>query len=141
MGALEVHAAFEKELAAAGLTGEVALIKTGCQGVCAGAPVIGIDPEGLVYLGAKPEDVPEIVRTTLVGRGVVDRLCFQGAHGPIPKRADVPFFAAQQQLVLQRCGRIDPADIDSALAEGAYEMLERVLTGMTPQAVIDEVWK
>ena len=139
LGALEVHAAFEKELAAAGLTQKVALIKTGCQGICAGAPVISIDPEGITYLGAKPEDVPEIVRSTLLGGNVVERLCFRNEGGPIPKRADIPFFAAQKQIVLDRCGRIDPTSLEAALAEGAYEMLERVLTEMTPEGVIDEI--
>ncbi len=139
LGALSVHAAFEKELATAGLEREVALVKTGCQGICAGAPVISIDPEGILYLGAKPEDVPEIVRTTLVGGGVVDRLCYQGPGGPIAKRADNPFFAKQRPLVLERCGRIDPTDLDAALAAGAYEMLERTLTERTPQEIIDEM--
>jgi NADH:ubiquinone oxidoreductase subunit F (NADH-binding)/(2Fe-2S) ferredoxin/NAD-dependent dihydropyrimidine dehydrogenase PreA subunit len=139
LGALEVHDAFVKELAAAGLTSQVALIKTGCQGICAGAPVISIDPEGLLYVGAMPGDVPEIVRTSLLGGGVVERLCFQGPQGPIPKRTDIPFFAAQRQIVLERCGRIDPASMEAALAAGSYEMLERVLTSMTPQAVIDEI--
>ncbi len=139
LGALEVHAAFEEELAAAGLAHTVALIKTGCQGICAGAPVISIDPEGILYIGAKAEDVPEIVRTTLLGGGVVERLCFQGSQGPLPKRMDIPFFAAQKQIVLERCGRIDPARIEAALATGSYEMLEHVLTQMSPQAVIDEV--
>ncbi|MCX6996911.1 MAG: 4Fe-4S dicluster domain-containing protein [Kiritimatiellaeota bacterium] len=136
---MEVHAAFATELAAVGLAHKVALIKTGCQGICAGAPVIGIDPEGILYVGAKSEDVPEIVRTTLLGHAVVERLCFQDRRGPIPKRADVPFFAAQKQIVLERCGRIDPSSIGAALAAGSYEMLERVLTGMEPQAVIDEI--
>ncbi|OGV65835.1 MAG: hypothetical protein A2498_09850 [Lentisphaerae bacterium RIFOXYC12_FULL_60_16] len=136
LGALEVHAAFEAELAAAGLTRDVALIKTGCQGVCAGAPVIGIDPEGILYLGARPEDVPEIVRTTLLGGNVVERLCFRGADGPLPKRSAIPFFAAQNQIVLDRCGRIDPTRIESALAAGAYAMLEQALTTMDPEAVI-----
>ncbi|MEI6150626.1 MAG: NADH-quinone oxidoreductase subunit F, partial [bacterium] len=139
LGALEVHAAFEEELAAAGLNHEVALIKTGCQGICAGAPVISIDPEGILYLGAKPEDVPEIVRTTLLGGGIVERLCFNDHRGPIAKRADIPFFAAQKQIVLERCGRIDPISIEAALASGTYEMLEHVLTRMEPQAVIDEI--
>ena len=139
LGALEVHAAFEEELAAVGLTDKVALIKTGCQGICAGAPVISIDPEGILYVGAKPEDVPEIVRTTLLGHGVAERLCFKGPRGPIPKRADIPFFSAQKQIVLDRCGRIDPTRIEAALATGSYETLEHVLTRMEPQAVIDEI--
>jgi NADH-quinone oxidoreductase subunit F len=139
LGALEVFAAFESELAARGLADRVALVKTGCQGVCAGAPVLTIDPEEIVYFGVKADDVAEIVSTTLAGGRVVQRLCYQGLAGPVPRRSELPFFAAQTQYVLQRCGRIDPTDLDSALAAGAYEMLEKVLGGMAPQAVIDEI--
>jgi NADH-quinone oxidoreductase subunit F len=139
LGSLQVHDAFARELAALGLAAEVALIKTGCQGVCAGAPVLSIDPDGILYLGVRPEDVPEIVQTTIIGHGIVERLCFQHHETAVPKRADVPFFAAQKQLVLERCGRIDPTDLDSALAAGAYDVLELVLTGMTPEGVIEEV--
>ncbi len=139
MGALKIYDAFARELAAAGLRDEIDLIKTGCQGLCAGAPVVGIDPEDIIYMGVKPQDVAGIVQTSLIGGGIVERLCFQGPEGPVAKRADVPFFAAQNRIALQRCGRIDPTDLDAALAAGAYEMLERVLTGMTPQSLIDEV--
>ncbi len=74
-----------------------------------------------------------------MGGGVVERLCFRGEHGAIPKRSGIPFFAAQRQIVLERCGRIDPTSLEAALAEGAYEMLERVLADTPPQAVIDEI--
>jgi len=139
LGALDVHAAFVKEIKKAGLESKVALIKTGCQGICAGAPVISIDPEGIMYVGAKAEDVPDIVHMTLAQGKIIDRLCFQGPNGAIPKRANIPFFATQKPLVLEKCGRIDPTDIGAAIAEGAYEMIERVLTKMSPQALIDEI--
>jgi len=139
LGALNVHAVFERELAAAGLTDEVALVRTGCQGLCAGAPVIGIDPEDIVYLGAGADDVAEIVKTTLVGGKVINRLCYQGEKGPVAKRGEIPFFAGQTQKVLARCGRIDPRSLGQALAAGAYEAFEKVLTGGTPEKVIEEV--
>lgn len=139
LGALDVHAAFATELAAAGLADSVDLLKTGCQGPCVGAPVIGIDPDDIVYRGVTPDDVPDIVRETLVARRVIPRLAFQGATQPIARRADLPFFASQSPVVLRRCGRIDPADIDSALEAGAYSSLERVLDGMSSQAVIDTI--
>ena len=52
----------------------MALIKTGCQGICAGAPVISIHPEDIVYLSATAGDVPEIVESHLVGGEPVARL-------------------------------------------------------------------
>jgi NADH:ubiquinone oxidoreductase subunit F (NADH-binding) len=49
-----------------------------------------------------------------------------------------PFFTGQRRSLLARCGVVDPTDIDSALAFGAYRGLWRALS-MTPEQVIDEV--
>jgi bidirectional [NiFe] hydrogenase diaphorase subunit len=50
--------------------------------------------------------------------------------------ADDPFLALQRRLVLARCGRIDPAQIDDALAAGAYQQLAGVLQRNAPAAVV-----
>jgi bidirectional [NiFe] hydrogenase diaphorase subunit len=49
------------------------------------------------------------------------------------------FFAKQQRIVLENSGRIDPERIESCVAEGAYEALQKALTEMTPQDVIQQV--
>jgi NADH:ubiquinone oxidoreductase subunit F (NADH-binding) len=45
----------------------------------------------------------------------------------------------QKSLVLRNCGLIDPQDVDSYLAQGGFEALRRVQSGMTPAQVIEEV--
>ena len=45
----------------------------------------------------------------------------------------------QKSVVLRNCGVIDPHDVDSYLANGGFEALRRVQSGMTPAEVVDEV--
>ena len=47
------------------------------------------------------------------------------------------FCAKQQRVALRNCGVIDPERIEEYIAVDGYEALGRVLTGMTPQEVID----
>jgi len=46
------------------------------------------------------------------------------------------FFAKQRKIVLENSGRIDPERIESCVAEGAYEALQKAVTEMTPLDVI-----
>ena len=141
LGALDVYGAFQRELARRKLDKQIALVKTGCQGLCAGAPSVSIDPDKILYLGVTEKDVAEIVDTTLLDRKVIDRLCYKDKQKPVRDRLKIPFFSFQKRVVLARCGFIDPTSIEHALAHGAYEALDGVLTSMNPQAVIDEVTK
>mgnify|MGYP001769340788 CR=1 FL=1 len=43
----------------------------------------------------------------------------------------------QKSLVLRNCGLIDPQDVDSYLAQGGFEALRRVQSGMTPAQVME----
>ena len=60
-GSDKIHEAFERELAAADLAGEIKLVRTGCFGLCAVGPVVIVHPDGTFYSRVKAEDVPEIV--------------------------------------------------------------------------------
>ncbi|NQT47311.1 MAG: NADH-quinone oxidoreductase subunit NuoF [Candidatus Omnitrophica bacterium] len=139
LGALDVYDAFKKELKRAKLQKKVALIKTGCQGFCSGAPLLSIDPDNILYVGVKVDDVKEIVDTTLIEGRPIERLCYQDNSRPAPDPSKIPFFSSQKRVILTRCGYIDPTNIDDALAQGAYEIFEKTLTSMAPEAVIDEV--
>ena len=67
----------EKELAAAGLTDEVKVVKTGCFGLCALGPIMIIYPEGSFYSEVKPSDAHEIVQEHLLKGRIVKRLLYQ----------------------------------------------------------------
>jgi len=139
LGAIEVFNAFREQVAAAGLANEVAIVATGCHGLCARAPVVLIEPQEYLYCAVRPEDIEEIIQTTLRAGKAVRRLCFTANGRVIPKLGNIPFYKNQQRRVLQNCGRIAPKRIEDAVARGAYGAAAKALCSMTPEDVIEEV--
>jgi NADH:ubiquinone oxidoreductase subunit F (NADH-binding)/(2Fe-2S) ferredoxin/ferredoxin len=114
---------------------------TGCHGFCAAGPLVKIGERGLMYCQVKETDVEEIVDATIGGEEVVERLLYRNPVTGERCRGehDIPFFAKQMRLSLQRCGEVDPEDIDDYLRMGGYSSLQRVIREMAPAAVIDEI--
>jgi len=142
-GSDNVAAAFVNEIKKAGLDKEVAVIRTGCFGLCELGPVVVIYPEGVFYSKMKPEYVPEIVEEHLLkGRPVTKYLFGETVtEKEIKPLEETTFYKKQMRVALRNCGIIDPEDIEEAIAMGAYEALGKVLTTMTPEQVIDEMKK
>lgn len=140
-GAGEIRDAFKREIDERGLQDKVEIVETGCHGLCARAPVIGIDPYGFFYQQLKPEDVPEIVSETLIKGKVIERLVFEVPETgeKIPVTEDIPFYKKQMRVILRNCGIIDPRDITHYIARDGYAALSKVLSTMTPEEVIDSV--
>ncbi len=140
-GAVEVKGALAQQVQMAGLEEEVEIRQTGCQGFCARAPVMVLDPFDIFYQQVSPEDAPDIVSRTLAEGKLVERLLyFDGKSGRILAHSkDIPFYAGQVRVVLENCGKIDPLNIDHYILNNGYAALERVLKEMTPDQVIDTV--
>lgn len=139
LGALEVCDALDKEIARHGLGERVRVVRTGCHGLCAGAVAMVIDPDGIFYQGVTAEDVPEIIATTVVGGGIIERLCYSSDEQTVCRQEDIPFYKHQTRLVLRDCGLVDPQSLEDCIAHGAYSTLAEVLCGMSPEEVIAEV--
>jgi len=140
LGSGPVREALEKELRRRKAGKKIRLQRTGCHGFCEVGPLVVVRPQGVLYTRVQPEDAKEIVGATLQGE-VVERLLYvdPATQEPIAQEADVPFYKHQTRIVFRHCGRIDPESIDDYLALDGYEALAKVLTGMTPQEVVDEV--
>jgi NADH-quinone oxidoreductase subunit F len=139
-GCDKVSAAFVNELSRNGLQGKVDVRRTGCHGFCERGPVIVIVPEEICYLRVKPEDVPEIVSTTLVGKRLVDRLLYEDNNGEkIAHEGDIPFYKRQMRIVLASNRLLDPKSIDDYIALGGYSALAKALFKMSPEQVLEEV--
>jgi len=141
-GAAEVREAVSEEVIRKGLADEVEIRETGCHGFCARAPVLAIDPLGLFYQQVDPADAREIVGRTLLNGQIVERLLYrdEDKRGRLCVHpGDIPFFRSQHRKVLANCGRIDPTHIGHYLANDGYRALARVLGGMSPEEVIDQV--
>lgn len=140
-GAGGVIAAFERELVAQGLAGEVDLKRTGCHGFCEKTPVVVIHPEETCYVEVKAEDVPEIVSRTLGEKKIVDRLLFvdPATGARIGRQSDIPFYRNQHRLLIGSHWKVAPTSIEDYFAVGGYSALATVLRSMTPQEVIAQV--
>ncbi len=117
---------------------------TGCHGFCQRGPTVIIQPEGIFYTKVKPEDAYEIVHSHILNGKPVERLFYRDpvTLNPVPKHYDIDFFKKQQRsVILTNCGFINPEDINDYLAVDGYKALQKVLTEMTPEDVIEEIKK
>ena len=155
-GAGDALAAIEKELEKRNLKAVIDHI--GCVGMCSYEPMIELQAKGrprLNYGRAMDENIPEIFASYFEGAPLVESVVVgqviptvmqrdgQELHSLSfvdPDSGDkIPFHQKQLRIVLSNCGLINPESIDDYLALGGYGALEHVLTGMTPEEVIEEV--
>ncbi len=142
-GRVALRKALDKALADRGLSEKVAVVETGCHGFCEEGPIAVVRPQGVFYPRLKPKDVEEIVETSVVGDGIVERLLYKdpATGDPVAHEKDIPFYALQERIVLALNGKIDPYSLEDYLNHGGYTALAKVLGAADPQAVIDEVEK
>lgn len=118
----------------------VRVIQTGCFGLCAKGPIVIIRPEDTFYAMVSPEDCEEIINTHIVEGKKVERLLCKDIDGKLVDRLDeLNFYKKQQRIALKNCGIINPECIDEYIAFDGYKALEKVLTSMSQDDVINEV--
>ncbi|MHC1720603.1 MAG: NADH-quinone oxidoreductase subunit NuoF [Clostridiaceae bacterium] len=142
-GSMDILAALNSELAKKGLEKEIEVIRTGCFGLCELGPIVIVYPEGAFYSKVTVEDIPELVEEHLLKGRILKRLVYHEAieDDKIKSLNEVSFYEKQLRIALKNCGVIDPENIDEYLAFDGYKALEKALTAMTPQEVIDEIKK
>ena len=130
---------FEAEIEKNGLKDEVAVVRTGCHGLCALGPIVLIYPEGSFYSMVKEDDVAEIVSEHLLKGRVVTRLLYEETvkEEEVIPLVETGFYKKQKRVALRNCGVINPENIDEYIAVDGYQALAKVLTEMTPEQVID----
>jgi len=130
-GARAVFDQLQKDVAERGLPWSV--VATGCIGACHAEPLVEVrqaDGRSFLYGNVDEAGVEKIVSGHLQGGAPVADLL-------IP--ADYPYLAKQKRIVLAHCGVIDPESIDQYFAHDGYVALKKVLTAMTPEAVIEQM--
>ena len=138
-GSQQIMEALKKEIEKNGLSDEVAVVQTGCHGLCALGPIMTVYPDATFYSMVKVEDIPEIVSEHLLKGRVVTRLLYKETVSPAGKikaLSDTDFYKKQHRIALRNCGVINPEVIDEYIGTGGYEALGKVLTEMTPDEVI-----
>ena len=120
----------------------VRVIKTGCFGLCAKGPIVIIRPDDTFYAMVKPEDCEEIINSHIIEGKVVDRLLCKDIDGTkVTKLDDLTFYKKQKRIALKNCGVINPEEIDEYIAFDGYKALEKVLTEMSQDEVIEVIDK
>ena len=120
---------------------DVKVVKTGCFGLCAEGPIVMIYPDHVMYTLVQPEDVNEIFDSHIKNGKPVKRLLAGDKEAEKIENAleNVDFFSRQMRIALRNCGTINPEEIDEYIARGGYLALEKVLTEMEPEDVIDTI--
>jgi len=139
----EIISAFEEEVNKLDLKTKVDIRVTGCHGYCEKGPMVVIYPEEICYVEVTPEDVPEIVSQTVVGKKVIDRLIFTNPDTgeKTAHQAEIPFYLNQMQHIIGNNIKIDPKSIDDYLAVGGYSALSKSLFEMSSEQVLEEIKK
>ncbi|MCC7355755.1 MAG: NADH-quinone oxidoreductase subunit NuoF [Anaerolineae bacterium] len=141
-GAQEVFQRLQQEVQAFGLEEEIAAAMVGDVGRHDAIPLLIVYPEAVIYGPVKPDDVRFLVEEHLLkgriaaglqapARELSGRIAWLSARkGTLP---------AEQRIVLERAGLIDPEDIEDYIAHNGYEAVGRALSEMTPAEVIEEI--
>ena len=143
-GAQEIYRCLQREIKAFGLEEEVTLTMAGDMGRHDAMPAVIVYPEAVIYGPVKPEDVHFLVEEHLYKgriaaglrastRELSGRIAWLSARqGTLP---------AEQRIVLERAGLIDPEDIEDYIVNNGYEALGKALTEMKPADVLNEIGK
>jgi len=140
-GSYEIKKALEQELEKRGLSHEVAVVMTGCNGFCAQGPVMVVQPDEIFYQLLKVKDVPHLVEEHMLKGRPVEKLMYTppAKKAAVPKMSEIGFFGKQRLLALRNRGLIDPELIDEYIARDGYKALAKCLTQMKPEEVVKEM--
>ena len=140
-GSHQIGERLKAELKKQGIEKEVAVVKTGCHGLCALGPIMIVYPGAVFYSMVKEENIPEIVEEHLVNGRVVTRLVYDETvtlEG-ITSLKETDFYKKQHRIALRNCGVINPENIEEYIGTRGYEALGKVLTEMSPDDVIQVI--
>lgn len=140
-GSMLVKAALDDELKKLGLEDEIAVVFTGCDGLCADSPVMTVYPDEILYQIPTVDEVPKLVEEHFYkGRPYRKLMIVEPLKKPnIPSMNDLPFFRYQVLRVLRNRGLIDPGKIEDYIARDGYQALAKALTRMTPKEIVQVV--
>jgi len=137
-GTPKVKEALQAELEKHGLTDEIKIVLTGCNGFCAEGPVMLVYPEEIFYQKLTVEEIPKLVEEHFLKGRPYEKLMFKDAEKKtaIPLMNDIPFFKHQVLRVLRNKGMIDPESLDEYIARDGYMATAKALTEMTSEDII-----
>jgi bidirectional [NiFe] hydrogenase diaphorase subunit len=125
----DVLHSLEAEVKALGLDGQCQVTAGGCQGNCAQAPLVSVQPNDFLYERVQPSDAKEIVAQIDT---TIERLSCD---------TTAPFFTKQKRIITEFRGLLNPDHIADYIAAGGYTALLRALTEFSAEQIIQEIRK
>lgn len=122
---------------------DIEFVQTGCQGMCQNGPNIKIEPDDIYYQKVRPDQAHALMSFTFMGKMPFRQNLYREdiLSEPITVMSDMPFYKKQVRIALRNNDKIDPTNIFHYLAVGGYAALEKALSSMTPDQVLNEVDK
>ena len=162
-GADKVYAALNEEIKKRKLS--YILAKTGSMGMDFIEPLVDViekDKPRLSYGKMTPAKVPQLIDQII--KGNIDKIKpiyrideedviiknekYEYLKGKVPeylkdvpKISELPFYKKQVKIVTRNCGIIDPENIEEYIARGGYFALQKVLSTMTSDAIVEDIIK
>ena len=139
-GSEEIYDRLAAELKSFNLTDEISLSKVTDIDRSDASPMVIVYPEAVVYGPLSADDVPFLVEEHLYKGRIASKLqaptkelsgkiaWLSAREGTLP---------AEQRIVLERAGIIDPDSIEDYIIHDGYQALGKVLTEMKPSDVIE----
>jgi NADP-reducing hydrogenase subunit HndC len=139
-GAEEVYQRLADELKAFNLTDEISLSKVSDMERSDASPFVIVYPEAVVYGPVAPDDIHYLVEEHLYKGRIASRLQaptkeLSGKIAWISAREGT--LPAEQRIVLERAGVIDPDSIEDYIIHDGYQALGKVMAEMKPADVIE----
>ena len=107
----------------------------GCIGMCYLEPIVDVYDGGLL--------VRRLVKVDESAAPALYAAAKSGDLGALDSYAisadDSAFLEKQTRIALRHCGLVDPESIDAYEAADGYKALRKVLSGFSPEQVIDEI--
>jgi len=142
-GSAKVIGALHRVLEERKLENKVRVRVTGCHGFCEAEPNIIIFPHNVFYQKVDPKNGRDIITETVLKKKILPGLLYKDPRTAetAVEESGISFYRKQKRILLADNALIDPTEIDDYLAIGGYGSLVKVLTGMTPEGVIETVKK
>jgi NADH:ubiquinone oxidoreductase subunit F (NADH-binding)/(2Fe-2S) ferredoxin/NAD-dependent dihydropyrimidine dehydrogenase PreA subunit len=117
---------------------DVEVFKVGCIGICKYEPIVEIYMNGsrTTYVNVNIEKLKRIVDEHVINNTVVREYLINENTSNV---LDEPFIKSQTRIALRNCGNINPENINEYIEHGGYYALNKVLTEMTREQVIEEI--
>lgn len=125
----------------AGKEKSIDVVRVGCFGLCEAGPIAIVYPGGKFYAYLKEGDGTRIAEEDLLGGKTVEELIYKETltDDVLKSIYETSFYKKQKKIAHKNCGLVNPNSIEEYIALDGYRGLEKALTKMTPQQVIDEI--